>query len=65
MKEEVTMLDPNRLFEEGIVTKDIKKIRQAQYEYEILLEQEIMLDNEDHYDLREDISNYEECGWCA
>lgn len=59
------MLDPNRLFEEGIVTKDIKKIRQAQYEYEILLEQEIMLDNEDHYDLREDISGYEECGWCA
>lgn len=59
------MLYPNRLFEGGIVTNDIEKIRQAQYEYEILLEQEIMLDNEDHYDIREDISGYDECGWCA
>lgn len=59
------MFSSNNLFNEGIVTKDVSKILRASYDYEKLLCQEIMLDSEDHYDLREDISDYEDCGWCA
>lgn len=57
------MFNFDNLFNEGIVTRDVSKILQASYDYEKLLCQEIMLDSEDHYDLREDISTYETCAW--
>jgi hypothetical protein len=53
----------NNMFAEGIVTRNLKLIRQAEFELEQLQEEEDFLEIYDYCDLREDISTFETCAW--
>ena len=51
------------MFAEGVVTRNLKLIRQAEFELEQLQEEEDFLEIYDYCDLREDISTFETCAW--